>query len=70
MALVELLALHDLNLWARFADRVALFSDGRTMRVGLQGRCLRRTFWERAYGIRVVVTDDLVHKKPAFASDE
>jgi iron complex transport system ATP-binding protein len=53
--LTVLAALHDLNLVARFADRVALLSSGRLERVGMPEEVLTPSILTPVYGIGIQV---------------
>jgi len=59
-----LLALHDLNLVARFADRVALLSDGRVHRVGQPQEVLTPEQLAAVYGIKIHVMTNPFDGKP------
>lgn len=59
-----LLALHDLNLVARFADRVALLSNKAVFRLGSPAEVLQPDVLEAVYGMRIVVTDHPLHAIP------
>lgn len=53
--LTVMITLHDLNLVARHADRVALLSDGRVRMIGLPEEVLTPQELEAVYGIAVHV---------------
>ncbi len=53
--LAVLIAIHDLNLAARYADRLALLVSGELQAVGTPGEVLRRETIARAYGLPVEV---------------
>ena len=53
--LAVLLALHDLNLAARYADRIALLVDGQVIAVGKPGEVLQGELISQAYGWPVQV---------------
>ena len=59
-----LLALHDLNLVARFADRVALLSDGRVRRIGRPQEVLTPEELAPVYGIQIHVLTNPFDGKP------
>ncbi len=59
--LAVLIALHDLNLVARYADGVALLSDGRIMKSGSPRNVLTPDDLAAAYGIEIQVIDHPVH---------
>ncbi len=63
-----LIALHDLNLVARFADRVALLSNGRVMVEGPPREVLTPDKLARAYGVEIHVMDHPVHGTPLVLS--
>jgi iron complex transport system ATP-binding protein len=50
-------AVHDLDLAARFCDRLALLAGGRLAAAGPPRAVLESSVLERAYGVRVEVTD-------------
>jgi iron complex transport system ATP-binding protein len=53
--LAVLIAMHDLNLAARYADRVALMDAGEIKALGEPGQVLRPEMIEAAFGLRVQV---------------
>jgi len=53
--LAVLLALHDLNLAARYADRIALLVEGQVIAVGKPGEVLQGELISQAYGWPVQV---------------
>jgi len=55
--LAVLIALHDLNLAARYADRVALLVSGEIKAIGKPRQVLKRKLISRAYGWPVRVVD-------------
>ncbi len=55
--LAVLIALHDLNLAARYADRVALLVSGEIKAIGKPKQVLRRKLISQAYGWPVRVVD-------------
>jgi iron complex transport system ATP-binding protein len=59
-----LLALHDLNLVARFADRVALLSDGRVRKIGQPYEVLTPEELAAVYGIQIHVMTNPFDGKP------
>ena len=59
-----LIALHDLNLVARFADRVALLSDGGVRRLGVPAEVLIPTELAAVYGIEIHVVTHPLHGSP------
>jgi iron complex transport system ATP-binding protein len=63
-----LIALHDLNLVARFADRVALLSNGTVKKQGFPRQVLTPTDLAAAYGIKIHVMDHPLHGTPLVLS--
>jgi iron complex transport system ATP-binding protein len=63
-----LIALHDLNLVARFADRVALLSDGTVKKQGLPREVLTPEDLAAAYGVKIHVMDHPLHGTPLVLS--
>ena len=59
-----LIALHDLNLVARFSDRVALLSDGRIKSIGDPRQVLTPLELGAAYGVEIHVVEDPIHGTP------
>lgn len=68
--LAVLIALHDLNLVARFADRVALLSEGTIFAEGTPVEVLRPQDLERVYGLRIHVMTHPIHGSPLVLSAE
>ncbi|MGA9532828.1 MAG: heme ABC transporter ATP-binding protein [Anaerolineales bacterium] len=66
--LAVLIALHDLNLVARFADRVALLSNGTVRKKGDPRQVLTPTDLAAAYGIEIHVMDHPVYGTPLVLS--
>jgi iron complex transport system ATP-binding protein len=62
--LAVLMALHDLNLVARIADRVALLSDGRVRKLGAPVEVLTPELLAAAYGLEIHVMDHPIHGTP------
>jgi iron complex transport system ATP-binding protein len=62
--LAVLLTLHDLNLVARFADRVALLSDGKVRRLGNPAEVLTPDELAAVYGVAIQVMDHPIHGTP------
>jgi iron complex transport system ATP-binding protein len=62
--LTVLAALHDLNLVARFADRVALLSNGRLERAGTPEQVLTPSILTPVYGIGIQVVAHPVDGRP------
>ena len=50
-----LVILHDLNLAARYCDRLLLLNDGRTHAVGLPAEVLRAEPLQAVFGLEVLV---------------
>jgi iron complex transport system ATP-binding protein len=59
-----LITLHDLNLVARFADRVALLSNGRVKKIGLPEQVLTPEELAAVYGVEIHVTSHPIHGTP------
>jgi iron complex transport system ATP-binding protein len=68
--LAVLLALHDLNLVSRFADRVALLSHGRIRKLGIPEEVLRPDVLAEAYGIQIHVFPNPLTGRPLVLSGE
>jgi len=68
--LAVLMALHDLNLVSKFADRVVLLSDGVVRRIGDPEEVLDSDLLAEAYGIRIDVVPSPVDGKPLVLSAE
>lgn len=66
--LAVMLSLHDLNLVARFADRVALLSDGALRRLGSPAEVLIPEELAPVYGIAIHVIDHPLHGTPLVLS--
>ncbi|MGD2253977.1 MAG: ABC transporter ATP-binding protein [Anaerolineales bacterium] len=66
--LAVLLTLHDLNLVARFADRVALLSNGRLRKVGLPSEVLTPEELAPVYGITIHVVPHPIYGTPLVLS--
>jgi ABC-type cobalamin/Fe3+-siderophores transport system ATPase subunit len=69
-SLAVLLALHDLNLVARFADRVALLSDGGVRALGKPEEVLTPDGLADVYGMRIHVMPHPVFGTPLVLSGE
>lgn len=67
-AMGMLIALHDLNLVARFADRVALLSDGRVKKQGPAREVLTPNDLAESYGVEIHVMDHPIHGTPLVLS--
>jgi iron complex transport system ATP-binding protein len=63
-----LMALHDLNLVARFADRVALLSNGSIRAQGEPRQVLTPEALAATYGIEIHVMDHPIHGTPLVLS--
>ena len=59
-----LIALHDLNLAAQYADRVALLSDGTLAAIGTPQEVLTEANLSPAYGLRITVYEHPAHGAP------
>jgi iron complex transport system ATP-binding protein len=68
--LAVLLALHDLNLVSRFADRVALLSDGEMRILGVPEEVLQPELLAEAYGIQIHVFPNPLNGRPLILSGE
>jgi iron complex transport system ATP-binding protein len=66
--LAVILTLHDLNLVARYTDRVALLSDGGIRKTGDARGVLTPEELAAAYGIAIHVTDHPIHGTPLILS--
>ncbi len=66
--LAVLLTLHDLNLVARYTDRVVLLSDGGIRKIGGAREVLTPEELAAAYGIAIHVTDHPIHGTPLVLS--
>lgn len=67
--LAVLIAVHDLNLAAHFADRVALLSDGALRAVGTPREALTAHTLSAAYGLPVHVLPHPIHGVPLVLPD-
>jgi iron complex transport system ATP-binding protein len=61
-------AIHDLDLAARFCDRLALVADGELAAVGTPREVLTAERLERAYGVRAVVSEHPVTGTPTVTA--
>jgi iron complex transport system ATP-binding protein len=59
-----LIALHDLNLAAQYADRVALLSNGGIAAIGTAEEVLTEENLSPAYGLRITVYEHPAHGAP------
>ena len=59
-----LIALHDLNLAAQYADRVALLSNGTVAASGTAEEVLTEVNLSSAYGLRITVHEHPAHGAP------
>jgi iron complex transport system ATP-binding protein len=66
--LAVMITLHDLNLVARFADRVALLSHGRVRKLGLPAEVLTPDELQAVYGVRIHVMTHPIHGTPLVLS--
>jgi iron complex transport system ATP-binding protein len=62
--LTVIVSLHDLNLVALYADRVALLADGRLLAEGTPEAVFTPENLRRAYGVAVIVTRHPVYGTP------
>jgi iron complex transport system ATP-binding protein len=65
-----MLALHDLNLVSRFADRVALLSDAVVRKLGSPEDVLQADLLAEVYGIHIEVVPSPIDGKPLVLSAE
>lgn len=63
-----LIALHDLNLVARYSDRVGLLSNGEFIRIGDPREVLDPEVLAAAYGVAIHVMDHPLHGTPLVLS--
>ena len=56
--LTVLMAMHDLNLAARIADKIILLVDGKIIRTGIPAKVMKADLLSEAYGVRVEIMDD------------
>lgn len=68
--LAVLIALHDLNLVARFADRVALLSNGSIFTRGSPREVLTPEHLAEVYGIEIHVMEHPIHGSPLVLTGE
>ena len=61
-------AIHDLDLAARFCDRLALVAGGELVAVGTPSEVLTAGRLERAYGVRTVVSENPVTGTPTVTA--
>ena len=52
------MAMHDLNLAARIADKIILLVDGKIIRTGIPTMVMKADLLSEAYGVRVEIMDD------------
>jgi iron complex transport system ATP-binding protein len=71
-SLIVIAALHDLNLAALFADRLALLRDGKLLALDEPATVLTPSLLKQAYDIPVIVGRHPIHHTPlvALAPDE
>jgi len=62
--LIVIAALHDLNLAAQYADRLALLSNGVLLLCDAPARVLTREWLQCAYDISVVVSEHPLYHTP------
>lgn len=63
-----LVTLHDLNLVARYADRVVLLSNGKMDKIGLPVEVLTPEILAKVYGIQIHVFQHPIHGTPLVVS--
>jgi iron complex transport system ATP-binding protein len=66
--LAILITLHDLNLVARYADRVVLLSNGKMHKIGLPEEVLTPEILAKVYGIQIHVFQHPIHGTPLVVS--
>jgi len=64
-----LIALHDLNLAAQYADRVALLSNGTVAAIGTSEEVLTEENLSPAYGLRITVYEHPAHGAPLIHAE-
>ncbi len=64
-----LIALHDLNLAAQYADRVALLSNGTMAAIGTPEEVLTEKNLSPAYGLRITVYEHPAHGAPLIHAE-
>ena len=64
-----LVALHDLNLAAQYADRVALLSNGTVAAMGTPAEVLTEENLSPAYGLHITVYEHPAHGAPLVHAD-
>ncbi len=64
-----LIALHDLNLAAQYADRVALLSNGTVAAIGTPEEVLTEENLSPAYGLRITVYEHPAHGAPLIHAE-
>jgi iron complex transport system ATP-binding protein len=64
-----LIALHDLNLAAQYADRVALLSNGTVTAIGTPEDVLTEENLSPAYGLRIAVYEHPAHGAPLIHAE-
>jgi iron complex transport system ATP-binding protein len=62
--LIVLAALHDLNLAAQYADRLALLCEGKLLVCNDPARVLTREWLKRAYDVSVAVSEHPLYHTP------
>ena len=65
-----LIALHDLNLAAQHADRVALLSNGTVAAIGTPEKVLTEENLSPAYGLRIAVYEHPAHGAPLVHAED
>jgi iron complex transport system ATP-binding protein len=65
--LIVIAVLHDLNLAAQYADRLALLCNGELLVCDQPGRVLTREWMQRGYDITVVVSEHPLYHTPVVS---
>ncbi len=61
--------LHDMNIAARFADRILVLKNGRTIAWGLPGEVIREDLLYQAFGVRVHLIRNEAYPYPLVIPD-
>jgi iron complex transport system ATP-binding protein len=62
--LTVVISLHDLNLAALYADRLALLSTGQLLAIGAPGEVLTQERLTQVYGVPILVTQHPLYGTP------
>lgn len=65
--LIVIAAMHDLNLAAQYADRLALLRDGELLVCDEPSRVLTREWLKRAYDVSAIITSHPLYHTPLIA---